>query len=125
MRPLILASSLLFLVLTFSVSAKQIIDLKNCYNPASGTLSIFEKSHSNFNINLASKKITETTIYDKGKKESANVWNIINYSNGLVEAVVDGYGSEYKKSLLIVLIEEKTVLYLNHSGANYIYKCKS
>ena len=118
MRPLILASSFLFLVMISVVkSSENIFNLKDCYKTFVDISSVLSKKDTEFNINFATKKITEIS------KEYTKVWNIINNHNGVVEAVVDGY-SEYKKSLLIVLLEEKIVLNLNHFGSNFKFQCK-
>lgn len=114
----ILASSFLLLIMMSAVKpSENIINLKDCYNTFVDRSSSFSKKDTEFNINFATKKITEIN------KEYTKVWNIINNHNGVIEANVDGTNI-YQKSLLILLLEEKIVLNLNHSGYNFKFQCK-
>jgi hypothetical protein len=71
---------------------------------------------------LAINKITET--YNLKNKSESKIWNIVSNDNGIITDEVDQARTDVPKSLLIILVKDKQVVYLNHSGLNYRYQCK-
>ena len=119
---------LILFITTFAVSlvkaSENIFNLKDCHNVFVGRASLFSKNNKNFNINFATKKITEVLFYEKDK-ESTSTWDIIHNDNGVVEARPTGYKDDFKKPLLIVLLEEKFVIHFFDVGLSHKYQCVS
>jgi hypothetical protein len=101
---------------TGAKSSEEILNLKDCHNVFVGTSSLFSKKDKNFNINFATKKITEVLFYEKDK-QSTSTWDIVHYDNGVVE--------DFKKPLLMVLLEEKLVIHFFDLGISHKYQCAS
>ena len=98
----------------------KIFNLKNCYDTSS-KIPLFADKNFSWNVNLLTKKITEIV---KFKNNSGSViWNIISNNNGIITAEVDQAKTNLPKSLLIILVKDKQVVYLN-PGLNYRYQCK-
>jgi hypothetical protein len=123
-RLIIIMVSGMLLLGTGAKSSEEILNLKDCYNVFVGTSSLFSKKDKNFNINFATKKITEVLFYEKDK-QSTSTWDIIHYDNGVVEAKPTGYKNDFKKPLLMVLLEEKLVIHFFDLGISHKYKCAS
>ena len=105
-------------------ASENIFNLKDCHNVFVGRSSLFSKNDKNFNINFATKKITEVLFYGKDK-ESTSTWDIIHNDNGVIEARPAGYKDDFKKPLLIVLLEEKFVIQFFDVGLSHKYQCAS
>ena len=73
---------------------------------------------------MQQKKITEVLFYGKDK-ESTSTWDIIHNDNGVIEARPAGYKNDFKKPLLIVLLEEKFVIQFFDVGLSHKYQCAS
>jgi hypothetical protein len=101
---------------TGAKSSEEILNLKDCHNVFVGTSSLFS--------NFATKKITEVLFYEKDK-QSTSTWDIIHYDNGVVEAKPTGYKNDFKKPLLMVLLEEKLVIHFFDLGISHKYQCAS
>jgi hypothetical protein len=115
-----------FVIIQLLINSKlfaneKIFNLKNCYDTSSKISLLAEKNFS-WNINLAINKITET--YNLKNKSESKIWNIVSNDNGIITAEVDQARTDVPKSLLIILVKDKQVVYLNHSGLNYRYQCK-
>ena len=115
----------LFIYLSFnstSLANTKIFNLENCYDTSSNIPFLADKNFS-WNVNLVTKKITE--IYKYKKNSESKIWNIVSNDKGIITAEVDQARTDVsKKSLLIILVQDKQVIYLNHNGYNDRYQCK-
>ena len=113
----------LFIYLSFnstSLANTKIFNLENCYDTSSNIPFLADKNFS-WNVNLLTNKITE--IYKFKNNSESKIWNIVSNDNGIITAEVDQARSNIPKNLLIILVKDKQVIYLNHSGLNYRYQC--
>lgn len=112
-----------FFYLTFvsiAFANEKIFNLENCYDTSSKIPLLAEKKLS-WNVNLVTNKITE--IYKLKNNSESKIWNIVSNNNGIVTAEVDQARTNIPKSLLIILVKDKQVIYLNHTGLNDKYQC--
>ena len=115
-----------FVIIQLLINSKlfaneKIFNLKNCYDTSSKIPLLTDKKFS-WNVNLVINKITETNNL-KNSTET-KIWSIASNDNGIITAKVDQARTDVPKSLLIILVKDKQVVYLNHSGLNYRYQCK-
>ena len=122
----------LFIYLSFnstSLANTKIFNLENCYDTSSKIPFLADKNFS-WNVNLVTKKITEIYKYKKNSESkiwntSNIIWNIVSNESGIITAEVNQARTNVpKKSLLIILVQDKQVIYLNHNGYNDRYQCK-
>ena len=122
MKKILFVFTIMQLVFSTQLFANdKIFNLKNCYDTSSKVSMLADKKFS-WNVNLLTNNITE--IYKFKNNSESKIWNIVSNDNGIITAEVDQARSNIPKSLLIILVKDKQVLYLNNLGLNNKYQCK-